>query len=293
MRISTHYQYDTYQLDIQKATERMAELSRQLSSGKRINLPSDDPVGVGHTISMRSLQAGMTQYQSNLNLAKGTLDFTDTTVGDITDLVRSAYSLAVQGASSTTDQTGRNAMVSQISSIQSRLIDLANSQGPNGAFLFAGQKTGTKPYTLTGSTLVYNGDTNSILVEGGPGDMITASSSGEPTITDLYNRLDSLKSNLTGGQVGAISGVDIANIQSSLDTLGTLRGDIGARLQSIDNLSSQWQRRSDDLTKNISDIEDVDMSSAVVQYQQAQLAYTAALNVAGQGSRLSLMDFIN
>lgn len=111
-------------------------------------------------------------------------------------------------------------------------------------------------------------------------------------ISDMYNRLETLKNDLTGGQVGAISGVDIANIQGSLDAISATRGDVGARMQTVQSLVSQWQTRSDDLTKNISDVEDVDMSAAMVQYQQANQAYTAALTVAGQGFRLSLMDFI-
>src|SRR5437867_784402 len=108
MRISTNYQYDTFQYDIQHASERLSALSQQMSSGKRINRPSDDPSGVGQTISMRQLQSGMQQYQSNLNTAKGQLGFVDSTAGDMTDMMNQAYQLAIQGATSATDQTGRN-----------------------------------------------------------------------------------------------------------------------------------------------------------------------------------------
>jgi flagellar hook-associated protein 3 FlgL len=292
MRISTNYQYDTFQLDIRNAQEKLVKVSQQLATGKRINNPSDDPVGVARTISMRSLRSGIDQYQKNLSSARGALGYIDNTAGDITDLVRQAYTLAVQGASSTTDQGARNAAATQIGNIQKRIIDLGNSKGPTGNYQFAGQKSSTKPYTLTGSTLTFNGDTNPIRVETGPGETIQSNVSGEPMITELYNRLEALKSDLIGGQVGAISGVDIANIQASLDSVTSLRGDVGTRMQTIDDLSTQWQRRSDELTKNISDIEDVDLSEAMVKYQQANQAYTAALTVAGQGFRLSLMDFI-
>jgi flagellar hook-associated protein 3 FlgL len=292
MRIATNYQYDTFQFDIANATERLSKVSRELSTGKKITQPSDDPFGVGQTINMRSLQAGMEQYSTNLKMAKGTLGYTDSTASDMSDLMKRAYSLAVSGASSTTDQTGRNAMASEIASIQTRLLDLANTKGPNGNYLFAGQKSTTKPYTLVGTTLTFNGDTNKVVVEAGPGEMMTINTPGEPMISDMYNRLETLKNDLTGGQVGAISGVDIANMQSSLDAINSVRGDVGSRMRSIDDLTSQWQRRSDDLTTNISDVEDVDMAEAALRYQQAQQAYSAALTVAGQGFRLSLMDFI-
>lgn len=292
MRISTRYQYETFQSDIRTAQERLTKVSQELSSGKRINDPSDDPVGVGRSINMRSLRASMQQYKSNLTTAKGELSYADSTAGEIGDLLREAYQVSVEGASSATDQTGRVAMAARITSIQARIVDLANTKGPDGGYLFSGQKTTTKPYTLMGTTLVYNGDANSTYVEIGPGETTQTNVVTEPAMTEIYTRLESLKSNLIGGQVGAISGVDIAAIQSSQDKISVLRGSVGARLQTIDDLSLQWQRRSDELTINISNVEDVDVSEAAVQYQQANQAYTAALTVASQGFRLSLMDFL-
>jgi len=131
MRISTQYKYDTYSFDIQNAADRLAAITQQVATGKRINQPSDDPVGVSHTISMRNLQSGIEQYQSNLNAAKGALGTVDNTGADLTDLVNQANQIAVSGASGTTDQIGRNAMAAQITSIQSRLVDLANTKGPD------------------------------------------------------------------------------------------------------------------------------------------------------------------
>lgn len=292
MRISTAYQYDSYQRDIQVAAEKLSTISQQLATGKRINQPSDDPVGVGQSLTLHSLQSGIQQYMSNLNTAKGSLGYIDNAASSMSDLLNQAYQLAVQGASSTTDQVGRDAMVQQITSLQSQLLNVANTQGPNGGYIFAGQKADTKPYTINSGALVFNGDVKPINVEVGPGQMLQANAPGEPTISAMYNNLEQLKSDLTGGQVGAISGIDITNIQDSLAAISNLRGNVGARMQTVTSMTSQWQVRSDDLTKNISDVEDVDLSAAMVQYQQANQAYTAALTVAGQGSRLSLMDFI-
>lgn len=292
MRISTNYQYSAFQSDISSAQQALFESSAQVSSGKRINRPSDDPFGTVRSVTMRSLQAGIKQYQDNLNTAKGQLGFGESTLSEMSTLTNRAYTLAVSGANGATDQKGRDAMAAEIAQIQSRLIDLANTKDSSGGYLFAGQKADVKPYTLAGTTLTYNGDSNSLKAEVGPGDMMTISTAGEPLISDLYNRLQSLKDNLTGGTVSAISGTDIANIQNSLDAISDLRGGIGSKLKTIDDLSSQMTRRSDDLTTSISDVEDVDITEAMVKYQQANQAYSAALTVASQGFRLSLMDFI-
>src|ERR1044072_3480492 len=275
MRISTRYQFDTFQSDIRIAQERLTKVSQQLATGKRINDPSDDPVGVGKSINMRSLRSSMDQYKANLESARGDIGYVDTTAGEIGDLMREAYQISVEGASAATDQSGRNAMASRVASLQSRIVDLANTKGPDGNYIFSGQKTTTKPYTLMGSTLQYNGDLNASYVEVGPGETTQTNTVTEPIITQIYSRLESLKNNLQGGQVGAISGIDIAAIQDSQSKVLARRGDVGARLQTIDDLSSQWQRRSDELTISISDVEDVDVSEAAVRYQQANQAYTA------------------
>src|SRR5690349_2087179 len=146
MRISTDYQYNSFRYNIQSADQRLATVSDQLSSGRRINQPSDDPVGIGHAISIKSLQTSIQQYTSNLNLAKGSLGITDNAVSSMSDLMNQAYQLAVEGASSTTDQTARNAMVAQVTALQSQLVNLANTQSPDGSYIFAGQLNNSVPY---------------------------------------------------------------------------------------------------------------------------------------------------
>ncbi|HTQ09210.1 MAG TPA: flagellar hook-associated protein FlgL [Fimbriimonadaceae bacterium] len=292
MRISTNYQYTTYQYDLQIADGKLANVSQELSSGKRINEPSDDPVGLGQAMSMQSLQDGITQYLSNLNTANGALGTVDSTLSAMSTQMNQAYSLAVQGASSTMDQNSLNALVSQITQIQSQIVNLANAQGPTGAYLFAGQKTDAKPYTVQNGNLVFNGDTNLINAEIGPGQTLQTNVVGEPMISTMYNNLEALKNDLSGGNIGAISDIDITNIQSSQAAISTTRGQVGAKMQTVSSLTSQYQIQSDNLTKSISSLTDVDMASAAVQYQEASQAYSAALTVVGQGSTLSLLDFI-
>jgi len=67
---------------------------------------------------------------------------------------------------------------------------------------------------------------------------------------------------------------------------------VGARLRTVDDLTERYIRMSDEFTKHISDVEEVDVDQAIMQYRLAETAYTAALQVASQGFRLSLMDFI-
>jgi flagellar hook-associated protein 3 FlgL len=291
MRISTPYQYGSYAGDVARAQERYVELQRQVATGKRLNKLSDDPLAFSTSLSLKSLKEGVAQYQKNLHSAKGQLGLAETSLDEANRIVRRAYELAVSGANGSTDQGSRVAMVKELNEMQKRLQDLGNAQGANGQFLFSGQMTDVKPFTVSGGSLVYNGDDFDRLVEAAPGETISASVSARSLFVGAFDALESLKTNLQGSYT-AITGIDIPNLQRSMDDINTTRGQIGARLQSIAAWSADHQRRADEFGANISEIEEVDITEAIVHYQSAQAAYSASLAVASQGFGLSLLDFI-
>ena len=291
MRISTPYQYGTYASDVSRAQERYVEIQRQIASGKKLNRLSDDPLGLSTSLSMKGLRDGLEQYKRNLNLAKGQLGLSESALTEANTLMRRAYELAVSGANGATDQSSRNAMVSELTEIQKRLVDLGNAQDGNGEYLFAGQMTDVKPFTVVGSTITYNGDDLDRAVEAAPGEVLVASVQGRQLFGDAYEAIESLKLNLQGSYT-AITGVDIPALQASLETINVTRGQVGARLRSAEQWMADHDRRGDEFTQSISEIEDVDITEAVVQYQMAQAAYSGALQIASQGFGLSLLDFI-
>lgn len=292
LRVSTSYQYGSYTRNIANAQQRYLQAQDHIGTGKRIHNPSDDPVGTASIVNMRSMKAASERYQKNISHGEDLLKTAESSFDDVTTLMRRAYQLAVQGANGATDQQGREAMVTEIVEIQKRLVDLGNTRGPNNEFVFSGQAVDTKPFTTAPPTLTYNGDANSMVVETAPGETMAVSVRADTLFVGAFDALESLKNNLQGGNTGAISGVDIQAMQNSLDAFAKERGKIGSKLQQLSDLDGDYQRRIDDFTQGISDVEDVDMAEAIMEYQLAETAYTAALNVASQGFRLSLMDFI-
>lgn len=291
-RISTAYQFDTYASDIRRASESYFDAQRRVSSGKRIERMSDDPLGASLSLNMKTLKKGIEGYASNLKLAKGVLGTSEQALSEVSDMLKRANTLALSGANAATDQNARTAMIQEIDAIQSRLVTLGNSRGPSGQYVFSGQKNDTPPFTTSGSGIQYNGDHNNIAIETDPTATMPITTQGDPLFTDIYNRLETLKTNLAGGNIGGITGVSIAEIQNSQKSVDAARGQVGIRLSTIQTMLDHYDRRTDELTTGISDIEDVDMSDAIVRYQQTMTAYQAALQVASKGYSLSLMDFI-
>ena len=293
MRVSTNFQFETYSNRISEAQSRYFEAQERVMTGKRFNRVSDDPVAAMTSISARSLRSRLDQLRRNLLVAQEYAGSTEHVLDETGRLARRAYTLAIQGASDATSQESREAMAREIGSLQERVVDLANTQGSGGKFFFAGQMSDTKPFSAIGGTLTFAGDTLPILVEVRPGETMRVNLENADTFfADVYNALENLRANLLGGDIGLISDQDVGAMRAVVDEIGAARGTTGVKLADIKRLETEGQRRIDDLTKTISDNEDIDLADAITQMQMAETAYSAALQVTSQGFGLSLMDFL-
>ena len=293
MRVSTGYQYDVYNANIRNAMSNYFDAQKRVMTGKRFNRVSEDPVAALTALGARSLRSRLEQLDKNLMVAKEYSGTTETVLDEINSVMKRAYTLAIQGASDATTQESRDAMANEIASLEQRLVDLGNTQGVNGKYIFSGQSTDTKPFSAAGGALTFAGDTLPVNVEIRPGEVMRANLENADTFFDgLYTTLETLRTDLQGGNVQQLSEVDVANLRTALDNVGAARGLNATKLQEIERLHSEGQRRMDDLTKTISDNEDIDLTEAITEMQMAETAYTATLQVASQGFRLSLMDFL-
>lgn len=293
MRVSTPYQFETFSNSIRTAQEVYFRVQRQISTGKKFESASEDPLSTRLSINARTLKSRFEQFDKNLRGANDYLGFSENALADVTDVVNQANQLAIQGASSAIDVGAAQSLADQVGKLQERLVRLANTQGGQGQYIFAGQKNGTAPYSASGGVLTYSGDGNPIRAEIRSGEYMDINLAGIDTdFVDMYAKLEQLKTNLSNQDVVAISTQSLADIKGIRDKVTNLRAEVGSRLQTVQSLKDENTRRIDDFTKDISDYEDVDLSDAIVRYQQTQSAYQAAMQVASQGMNLSLMDFL-
>lgn len=292
MRIGFAHQYDVYRSDLARTQGHLFDSQRRITTGKKILGLSDDPNGATAAIGLRRLYSAAEQYEKNLTTAKGFLGMTESTLGEMTTLVNRANELAVAGANGTLDQTAREGIVREISEIQRRLVDLGNSEGPGNRRLFAGQLADVKPFNVEDNVLVYRGDTNDMSVEISATETLTITTQLGTALPQLFADLNTLKNHLQSGTTGSISGESIPAMQQATRNLTLMRSTVGTRLQTVEQSTAHHTRRMDELTAQISDVEDVDMSEAILDYKMAETAYQAALQSVSMISRLSLMDFM-
>ena len=146
MRISTSMTYDN---SLKYMTRLQSEINRttiQMATQQRINCPSDDPYGSEVALTNSTLISQLTQYQSNVDTAKGWLSLADDTLGDASTALTSLIELAEQAATGTLTDANREAIAEEARGLYEQLITYANTQY-NGQSIFAGRDSGGTAYT--------------------------------------------------------------------------------------------------------------------------------------------------
>jgi flagellar hook-associated protein 3 FlgL len=162
MRISTRQIYTQGIEAFQQQQQKLARLQQQISTGVRLNKPSDDPAAASRILELEQDVSLNLQYQANINLAEQRLGQQDGVMAAYANLLNRVRELAVQGNNAPLDQVSRNAIASELDQRLSELYSLANTTDANGDYLYAGFQNGSLPFTraTTGSIdhVSFNGD---------------------------------------------------------------------------------------------------------------------------------------
>jgi flagellar hook-associated protein 3 FlgL len=154
MRISTNNMFDQQTFAIDNLMFNQTQLGNQLSSGKSLNQPSDNPSQVSQDLQLHNLIGNTTTSATNVQGAGDELSQVDSTLGELTSSLQSVRALATRGASDVLTQTDKNGIVSQLNEILGQMVQVANSQY-GGAYLFSGTSvTHTPPVQPFGTPIV-------------------------------------------------------------------------------------------------------------------------------------------
>jgi flagellar hook-associated protein 3 FlgL len=142
MRIATSTIYEAQTASIDNLTAVYQQQGQELSSGKSLNVPSDNPTVIAQDLSVRADNAVQTQIGSNLSDLNSQLTTVDGALSSLSNILQSARNLAVEGASDTVNATQRQAIAQQIDQLLQETVGLANTQY-NGKYVFGGTDTPT------------------------------------------------------------------------------------------------------------------------------------------------------
>lgn len=123
--------------NINKNIKKMDREQAMLSTGRRINVPSDDPVGITYAMRYRTELGANAQYQRNVDTAVSNLEYLDTMLGQAGDVLQKVRELAVKGATGSNPQTAMDAIKVEVEELYKQLLDIGNSKF-KGKFVFNG-----------------------------------------------------------------------------------------------------------------------------------------------------------
>jgi len=159
MRISTQQLFTRGMNSIQDVTEQQQKTQLQLSTGKKVVTPADDPVASTRILELNQELALNTQFQRNIELADGRLKLQDDLLGSINDVVQRVRELTVTAGNGSLNKEDLGSIAAEVDERLSQLAGLLNSRDASGEYVFSGFQGNTKPFQLNESgTYEYRGD---------------------------------------------------------------------------------------------------------------------------------------
>src|ERR1700753_872380 len=159
-RLTTQMTTASVLSSINNVQDQMATTQEQLSTGKSINQPSDNPYGASLAIQLKNDLAGLNNYNSNITDGTAWASAADTSLQNVMSMLQRAQELTVQASNGVESSTALSATADEIDQLADAIKQEANTQY-NGQYIFSGTATGTAPYsTATGD--VFQGNTGAV-----------------------------------------------------------------------------------------------------------------------------------
>jgi len=147
--------------NLSSSVNRLLWLQNQMSTGRKINRPSDDPVGLTRDLSYRTTIGTLKQYQGNISAATTQMNTVEQSLGSVSSLLISARELATALADGTYDETARRGAAVDARTLFEQMLQAGNAQS-EGRYLFSGHLTRNQSFLATPTGIVYQGDRGAI-----------------------------------------------------------------------------------------------------------------------------------
>lgn len=300
MRISTAQLYQQRVTAMQNQQSTLSRTELQLSTGKRLVAPSDDPAASLRSLQLLDHQTQNSQYIDNTDRAQSRLELEEGALASGVDLLQRVRELAVGALNATMSPADLQAVEVEVRSLLNGLTAVANSQGVSGEFMFAGFQVDVTPFTDNGSgTIVYNGDQGSQQVQISASRQLAVSDNGADVFLGIARAAGGVGSvfDIVGDfadalAAGAPLSGSLTEIDSAMDRLLAVRADVGSRLRAAGEQRDINQSFGLVLDRERSDLIDLDYTEAVSRFNRELLAFQASQQVFAKLQELSLFNFI-
>lgn len=319
MRISTSMIFNTGTNGIQSLQYDLYRVQQQLSTGRRILSPADDPIGASEALKVSQSKGVNEQYLDNQADAKARLNFLEGVLANIGDELSSAFEKASLAGNTTYSDSNRGLIATELKARLQSLVGLSNTQDGTGLYIFAGYQSTTKPfndpvvvpntlYTLANTSVSYNGDAGQQRLQVTAGNEMAVSengldvfmqvkdSSGNVTGRSLFDSLQNMINILdpSDGVPYTVSDYSAAlgELSDAVTHFANVRGSVGARLSSLDSSTSTGEDMAYLYDNRLSELQDLDYTEAISRFSNYQMQLEAAQLSFKQTSQMSLFNIL-
>lgn len=295
MRVTSSSVAGNLVYNLQQVTKRIDTLQTQLASGKQVQTVSDDPNQARSGMKLRTSLTANEQYQKNANDAEGWIQSTDMALDQLGRVLERAKVLAVNGGMDTLPVESRQALADEAKQLLGEAVQVGNATYGD-KYIFAGFKTKSPAFTLTGLTVTPNNpsDGSEILNrEISAGVRLSINVTGQAlTDTKVFDALSNLANSLSSGQALETGTTRLQEIDDSINAILSLRSEIGAKANRVSAAKDALTGAEVNINKLLESAEDVDVTKAIVDLTVAETSRQTALAVGARIIPKTLVDFL-
>lgn len=282
---------------IQQSEASLQTALQQVSTGKSVNMPSDNPAAAANMVQNTIETANVDQYTQNVSSILSMAQTADSSLSSVVTSLTQAVSLGTEGANGTNSAANQQAIAQQVQGILSSVASQAN-MSYQGAYLFAGTANTTAPYTADPSSpsgYTYNGNSGVNSIQVGdqlsvqvnlPGSQLFSNSSA-----NVLGSLSSLVAALQSGNTTAIGAATNA-VSSALNYVSQQRVIYGNTVSQLNSQETYLQQETVTLASQQNSLIGVDMAKAAVNLTQAETDNNAALAAAAKVMPTTLLNYL-
>ena len=303
MRVTSNMMTDSLARYLTAQNEALYERQTIIASQKRINRPSDDPIGMGKVLDYRQTLSSIEQYGTNIQSGQKRLEITEITLDLVDELLQGIRAIGLTESGETTES--RQLTAGEVKNMFDQVMDLANSK-LNGNYMFSGYQTQTAPFsrddtlatTFDQFTVTYNGDAGDARFIVAHNTEITIDTDGRPLFQNAagggINIFDAMRDLIvaleTDDTVAISAQADL--IDHGRKQINNLRAANSPILYQLEISENHWQNYKPKIQELLAREEEVDITQAVVELQSIELAYQTTLATTARITQQGLIDFL-
>lgn len=329
MRITNRMMSNNYLSNMSRNLSNLNTINNQLSTGKLINRPSDNPYKTARSMQLTTAIDSNKQYKTNIQDATNWLDATDDALSSLTNVLQRVRELMVSSGNAAYGSDENASINKEINERVSEISQILNTNF-DGRYIFGGTKTTSKPLNVVknengnnelkfvdkeGRELNLNSNEleESCVVEALGSNLsvevskgvnihynVTAmgllkfeSDAGE--YIDGISLLTNIQDNLSSSEASDRSKVinqNLKNIDALMSNILNKRAEVGAKQNRMESALSKNGDETLSMTGVLSNTEDVDYTEKTIEMYMAKTTYTAALQVNAQVLPRTILDYL-